>query len=51
MVELVVQQVDVAPAPVPARPAALDQAGRLEHVEVMGEQVRRHPDGVLQLLR
>ena len=51
MVDLVVQQVDVASPPVPTRPAALDQTGRLEHVEVMSEQVRRHPNSVLQLLR
>ena len=44
-------QVDVAAASVAARPAALDQAGRLEHVEVMGEQVRRHTDALLELLR
>ena len=44
-------QVDVAAASVAARPAALDQPGRLEHVEVVGEQVRRHTDDVLELLR
>ena len=39
-----VDQVDVASAPVAAGAAALDQPGRLEDVEVVGEQVGRHTD-------
>ena len=50
-VEGVAVEVDVAAASVAAGAAAGDQPDLLEHVEVVGEQVRRDPGEVLQLDR
>ena len=49
--EGVAVEVDVAAAAVAAGSAAADQADVLEHVEVVGEQVRRDGDEALQLDR
>ena len=44
-------QMDVAPSAVPRGPGAGDQPVSLQHVEVVGEQVRRQLDEGLQLAR